>query len=72
VESWGKAGREPFFHISSPAEGWETKNPRRHADDVGMSDFPTSWMNLTATIEVEARAEELAVMKLMRDLGFAR
>jgi UV DNA damage endonuclease len=72
VESWGKAGRDPYFHISSPAEGWETKNPRRHADYVEMSDFPTSWMNLTATIDVEARAKELAVMKLMRDLGFVR
>jgi len=72
VESWGKAGREPYFHISSPAEGWGSKNPRKHADYIDVSDFPKFWMNLTATIDVEARAKELAVMKLMRDLGLAR
>ena len=37
-----------------------------------MSDFPKFWLNLTATIDVEARAKELAVMKLMRDLGLLR
>jgi UV DNA damage endonuclease len=71
VESWGRVGREPYFHISSPIQGWDGKNPRRHADYVDAADFPQSWMKLTATIDVEAKAKELAVMKLMRDLGFA-
>jgi len=69
LESWERAGREPYFHISSPAEGWETKNPRRHADYVDIRDFPNCWRDMTATIDVEARAKELAVMKLMQDLG---
>ncbi len=72
AETWERADREPCFHISSPAEGWETKNPRRHADYVDVHDFPKSWVNLKATIDVEARAKELAVMKLMRDLGLLR
>lgn len=71
VESWGRVGREPYFHISSPIQGWDGKNPRRHADYIDVADFPQSWMKLTATIDVEAKAKELAVMKLMRDLGFA-
>lgn len=70
VESWGRVGREPYFHISSPIQGWDGKNPRRHADYIDAGDFPQSWMKLTATIDVEAKAKELAVMKLMRDLGF--
>lgn len=70
VESWGRVGREPYFHISSPIQGWDGKNPRRHADYIDAKDFPQSWMNLTATIDVEAKAKDLAVTKLMRDLGF--
>jgi UV DNA damage endonuclease len=72
VESWERSGREACFHISSPSQGWDTKNARRHAAYVDMSDFPKFWLNLTATIDVEARAKELAVMKLMRDLGLLR
>lgn len=71
VESWGRVGREPYFHISSPIQGWDGKNPRRHADYIDAADFPQSWMKLTATIDVEAKAKEMAVMKLMRDLGVA-
>jgi len=72
VETFEKTGREPYFHISSPSEGWETGNPRKHADYVDWRDFPKAWINITATIDVEARAKELAVMKLMRDLGLLR
>lgn len=71
VETWARAGREPYFHLSSPEQGWQAKNPRRHADYVDFSDFPRFWINLTATIDVEARAKEMAVLKLMRDLGNA-
>ena len=69
VETFEGRGREPYFHISSPSEGWETGNPRKHADYVDPRDFPEFWMNITATIDVEARAKEMAVMKLMRDIG---
>jgi UV DNA damage endonuclease len=72
VATFERIGREPYFHISSPSEGWETGNPRKHADYVDIRDFPKFWMNITATIDVEARAKELAVMKLMRDLDLLR
>lgn len=72
VATWAKAGREPYFHISSPEHGWQAKNSRRHADYVDLRDFPTCWMDLTVTIDVEARAKELAVLKLMRDLEACR
>ena len=68
VETWAKTGREPYFHISSPEQGWEARNPRRHGNYVELRDFPGFWMTLTATIDVEARAKELAVLKLMRDV----
>jgi len=46
--------------------------PRMHADYVDVNDLPEEWKTLSATIDVEARAKELAVMKLMRDLDGAR
>jgi UV DNA damage endonuclease len=58
--------------VSSPAHGWRAKNPRIHADYVDVSDFPEVWKKLSETVDVEARAKELAVMKLMRDLSRAR
>jgi UV DNA damage endonuclease len=72
VATFERIGCEPYFHISSPSGGWETGNPRKHADYVDMKEFPKVWMNITATIDVEARAKELAVTKLMRDLGLLR
>lgn len=72
IETWENAGREPYFHISSPAHGWQGRNLRMHADFVNPLDFPEEWKDLSATVDVEARAKELAVMKLMRDLGLTR
>ena len=46
----------------------ENKNPRNHDDYIHPKDFPESWLNLNITVEVEAKAKELAVLKLMRDL----
>jgi UV DNA damage endonuclease len=68
VGTWEQAGREPYFHISSPEGGWEARNPRRHAEYVDPADFPRCWTRLAATVDVEARAKELAVLKLMRDV----
>jgi UV DNA damage endonuclease len=69
VETWDRAGKEPYFHISSPAMGWEAKNPRKHADYIELNDFPNFWTDTSASIDVEAKAKELAVIKLMVDLG---
>lgn len=64
----GTWNREPLFHLSSPKDGWESGNPRNHHDYIDVSDFPVCWMNLDITVEVEAKAKELAVLKLKKDL----
>jgi UV DNA damage endonuclease len=61
--------REPLFHISSPLEGWKGPKPRRHHDFISMRDFPQCWNGLTITVEVEAKAKEVAVLKLMKQLN---
>jgi UV DNA damage endonuclease len=60
--------REPLFHISSPIKGWEGATPRRHHDFISASDFPSEWLNLQITVEIEAKAKEVAVLKLMDEL----
>ena len=65
LETWR---REPLFHVSSPLEGWQAANPRPHHDYLDPSDFPDEWKGLSITVEVEAKAKELAVMRLMKDL----
>lgn len=67
-ETW-KA--EPLFHISSPIEGWDGPKPQRHHDYIDASDFPKEWLGWPLTVEVEAKAKELAVERLMADLGKA-
>jgi UV DNA damage endonuclease len=61
--------REPLFHISSPIEGWEKPKPERHHDFIDITDFPDCWLGLTTTIEVEAKAKEVAVLKLQKQLN---
>lgn len=61
--------REPMFHVSSPLAGWDGPKPRRHHDYIDLRDFPVRWMRLEATVEVEAKAKELAVMKLQKALS---
>lgn len=60
--------REPLFHISSPLEGWKGPKPNRHHDYINLRDFPVFWQRLDVTVEVEAKAKELAVERLLRDL----
>ncbi len=72
VGAWERLEREPYSHLPSPAHGWQGKTPRMHADYADVNDLPEVWKTLSASIDVEARAKELAVMKLMRDLDGAR
>ena len=65
--TWQK--REPLFHLSSPIEGWSGPQPERHHDYIDPKDFPAAWRSGTLTVEVEAKAKELAVAKLQRDLA---
>lgn len=66
VATWG--GREPSFHVSSPRAGWESGDPRPHADLVDPADFPAAWLEHAArgslTVDVEAKAKERAVLAL--------
>ncbi len=60
--------REPLFHVSSPREGWGSRQPWRHADYVRRPDFPDEWLGLQLTVDVEAKAKERAVLQLEREL----
>ena len=64
-ETWN---REPLFHISSPLDGWQGAKPQRHHDYIDPKDFPAAWLGWALTVEVEAKAKELAVAKLHRDV----
>jgi UV DNA damage endonuclease len=56
-------GREPYFHVSSPRDGWDGPC-RPHADYVEPRDFPDAWRSMTLTVDVEAKAKERAVLAL--------
>lgn len=60
--------REPLFHISSPLEGWSGVKPERHHDLIDVADFPAFWLKLPITVEVEAKAKEIAVLRLRDQL----
>jgi UV DNA damage endonuclease len=62
--TWG--GREPYFHISSPRNGWGAGDPRPHADYVAPDDVPAEWLGTRITVDVEAKAKERAVARLMK------
>jgi UV DNA damage endonuclease len=65
IATWN---REPLFHLSSPIEGWHGPKPERHHDFIDVNDFPSRWYALNLTVEVEAKAKEVAVLKLRREL----
>lgn len=60
---------EPLFHISSPIEGWNGPKPERHHDYIDIGDFPMEWLGWPLTVEVEAKAKELALARLIADLN---
>ena len=65
ISTWN---REPLFHLSSPKYGWDSGKPGNHHDYIDADDFPSCWTNLDITAEVEAKAKELAVLRLKQDL----
>ncbi|MEQ9069410.1 MAG: UV DNA damage repair endonuclease UvsE, partial [Gimesia chilikensis] len=69
IQTWD---REPMFHISSPLEGWKGAKPHRHHDFINVRDFPDCWEDHELTVEVEAKAKEQAVLKLMQSLRRSR
>jgi UV DNA damage endonuclease len=66
VETWD---REPLFHISSPRNGWGSSDIRKHHDFIDVCDLPEMWLSMDVTIEVEAKAKEVAIIKLMKELN---
>jgi UV DNA damage endonuclease len=64
AETW--LGREPWLHLSSPAVGWSAGDPRPHAEYIKPRDVPREWLELRATVDVEAKQKELAVLRLRR------
>jgi UV DNA damage endonuclease len=58
-----------MFHISSPIEGWDGPKPSRHHDFINALDFPDCWRKMNITVEVEAKAKEVAVLKLVKELS---
>jgi UV DNA damage endonuclease len=69
TETWPKAGRrEQYCHISSPKGGWESGKPKPHADFIDPADFPDCWRGREMTVDIEAKAKELAVVRIMDDL----
>lgn len=65
LETWP---REPLFHLSSPLHrnGGGPCGP--HHDFIDPSDFPCEWRTLDLTVEIEAKAKEIAILRLMQTL----
>ena len=65
-------GKLPHFHISSPLEPWSKKDGlhRNHNDYIDINDFPRYWLEIKTdyTVDIEAKAKELAVKKLYNQL----
>jgi len=69
IQTWN---REPLFHLSSPLNGWEGASVNKHHDHIDPKDVPDCWLNLDITVEVEAKAKELAVLKLKKHMEKSR
>jgi len=68
AETWQINGREQYCHLSSPRAGWAAGNPKPHADYIDLADVPACWQGRTMTVDIEAKAKELAVVRLMTEL----
>ncbi len=65
IATWN---REPLFHLSSPKLGWNGSDPKPHSDMIDPGDFPECWRDKAITLEIEAKAKEIAIEKLIKDL----
>lgn len=68
-KTWETAGKEQYCHISSPKEGWHGSSNKPHADYINPVDFPKCWLGRKMTVDVEAKAKERAVVRLMSELA---
>ncbi len=67
--TWQNLGREQYCHLSSPRAGWGGSDPKPHADYINPVDVPICWRERIMTVDIEAKAKELAVVRLMNDLA---
>jgi len=68
AETWQLSNREQYCHLSSPRVGWAAGDPKPHADYIDLADVPACWLGRTMTVDIEAKAKELAVVTLMTEL----
>ncbi len=67
--TWQRQGREQYCHLSSPKAGWGEGNPKPHADYINPDDIPACWHERVMTVDIEAKAKELAVIRLMNTMN---
>ena len=68
VVTWKPRRAEPYFHLSSPKRGCSGRDPKPHADYIDPEDIPAVWRDIGPfTMDVEAKAKEKAVLRLMSD-----
>jgi UV DNA damage endonuclease len=48
---------------------YDVHQPERHHDFIDAKDFPKCWRGLDLTVEVEAKAKEVAVLRLAKQLA---
>jgi UV DNA damage endonuclease len=68
-ETWRAVGREQYCHLSSPKGGWGPGNSKPHADYIDLADLPESWLERKMTVDIEAKAKEQAVLRLMQEIS---
>ena len=68
-ETWRAVGREQYCHLSSPKSGWVKGNTKPHADYVDLADLPECWLERVMTVDIEAKAKEMAVLRLMQEIS---
>ena len=66
--TWQGRGQEQYCHLSSPRAGWQGGDTKPHADFIDPADFPACWRGREMTVDIEAKAKELAVCQLIKDL----
>lgn len=60
--------RKPMYHLSSPIIGWDGPNLESHYDFIDVNEPPDCWRRKKITVEVEAKAKEIAVARVLADL----
>ena len=58
-----------FNSIVTLIEGWDGPEPGRHHDFIDVQQFPKCRRDPGVTVEVEAKAKEMAVLRLKRLLA---